>query len=331
MKTPIRAATPTTRFGVRRLNLPLTFGLCALAFALAPGCATRPLTKYGREDLSAPPPVTAKAWAIADGRTGKLLWGHNADEPRKSASTTKMMCAYVILLLAETKPAVLDERVTFSKLADDTAGSTADIKVGESLPVRDCLRGLLLPSGNDAGNALAEHFNARFAPPEDAMLKFGLDNTNLTTRANFIAEMNRVAWRIGLTNTKYRSSFGDGGTEQDRTTTTRDLTRLAWHAMKLPRFRKIVATRKYECEVRTPDGGTRKADWTNTNQLLGLDTGYDGVKTGTTTQAGTCLVSRGSHGGDQLIIATLGSESENGRYVDQRNLYRWAWRQRGHR
>lgn len=328
MNASIRGLAPARRFGHWPLNLPLTFSLCALAFTL--GCATKLSPKQGREDLGAPPPVTAKSWAITDGRTGKLLWGLNPDEPRKSASTTKMMCAYVVLLLAEKDPTVLDERVTFSKLADDTTGSTADIKVSESLTVRDCLRGLMLPSGNDAGNAFAEHFNSRFAPPDDAMLKFGLDNTNLTTRANFIAEMNRVARLLGLTNTKYRSSFGDGGTENDRTTTTHDLTRLAWAAMKNPRFREIVATRKYECDVRTPEGGTRRTEWTNTNQLLGLDAGYDGVKTGTTTQAGTCLVSRGNRGGDQLIIATLGSESENGRYVDQRNLYRWAWRQRGH-
>jgi D-alanyl-D-alanine carboxypeptidase (penicillin-binding protein 5/6) len=148
---------------------------------------------------------------------------------------------------------------------------------------------------------------------------------------NFIAEMNRVARRLGLGNTKYRSSFGDGGTEQDRTTTAQDLTRLAWHALKLPLFRQIVSTERYECDVRTPQGDTRRAAWENTNQLLQLGLGYDGVKTGTTTQAGTCLVARGNRDGDQLILALLGSESDNGRYVDARNLFRWAWRQRGHR
>jgi D-alanyl-D-alanine carboxypeptidase (penicillin-binding protein 5/6) len=307
------------------------YATLAALTVLVTGCATKPSPPPGRENLSAPPPVTAKAWAIADGRTGRLLWGHQADEPRKSASTTKIMCAYVILLLAEKDPAVLDERVTFSRLADATPGSTADIKAGESLPVRDCLYGLLLPSGNDAGNALAEHFHSRLAPPDDAMLQFGLANTNLASRVNFIAEMNRVARRLGLGNTKYRSSFGDGGTEQDRTTTAHDLTRLAWHALKVPLFRQIVATQRYECDVRTPQGDTRRAVWENTNQLLQLGLGYDGVKTGTTTQAGTCLVARGNRDGDQLILALLGSESDNGRYVDARNLFRWAWRQRGHR
>jgi D-alanyl-D-alanine carboxypeptidase (penicillin-binding protein 5/6) len=283
------------------------------------------------EDLAAPPEVTAKSWVVAEGRTGEVLWGHGIDEPRKSASTTKMMCAYVVLLMAEKNPAVLDERIVFSKLADATAGSTADIKAGESLPLRDCLRGLLLPSGNDAGNAIAEHFHSRLAPPDEAMLEFGLGNPVLATRVNFIAEMNRTARRIGLAQTKYRLPYGDGGTETDRTTTVRDLARLAWHAMQLPLFREVVATRRYECDVRTADGGTRRAAWENTNQLLGLELGYDGVKTGTTTLAGQCLVSSGRRHGDHLYVVVLGSASENSRFVDTRNLFRWAWAKRGAR
>lgn len=303
---------------------------CSLSLLLVCGCASVQKSDSHDKSLQSPPPVTAKAWAIADGKTGKLLWGFNADEPRKSASTTKMMCAHVVLSLAKKNPAVLDERITFSKLADATSGSTADIKAGESLTIRDCLYGLLLPSGNDAGNALAEHFNSRFAPPDATMRKFGLDGTNFSTRVNFIAEMNRVARRIGLKNTIYRSSYGDGGTEKDRTTTTRDLTRLAWTAMKNPLFRSYVATRRHEGEVSMPNGDVRKAIWKNTNELLELNAGYDGVKTGTTTQAGQCLVSSGHRNGDHLIIAVLGCETEKGRYVDTQNLFQWAWTMRGH-
>ena len=110
--------------------------LIVAGFVLA-GCTT-PYHRAGSlaEDLNAPPPVTAQAWAIADGRTGELLWGLNADEPRKAASTTKMMCAFVILELAAQQPAVLDEVVTFSQLADDTVGSTADINAGEQVSVQ---------------------------------------------------------------------------------------------------------------------------------------------------------------------------------------------------
>lgn len=282
------------------------------------------------DNLDGPPFTTCHTWAIMDGETGEVLWGQEADTPRKSASTTKMMCAYVVLTLAEEYPEILDEMVTFSILADNTDGSTADINRGESLPVRECLYGLMLPSGNDAGNALAEHFNDRFEPPD-----YPSEITNpstpegFPTRANFIAEMNRTAQRLGMVNTFYRSSFGDGGDENDRTTTAHDLLILARAGLQNERFATYVSTPRYATTVNTPNGGTREVEWVNTNQLLGIE-GYDGVKTGTTDQAGACLVSSGRRGDDHILVAVLGSQSGDARYVDSRNLYRWAWIQRGH-
>jgi D-alanyl-D-alanine carboxypeptidase (penicillin-binding protein 5/6) len=282
------------------------------------------------DSLDGPPFTTCHTWAIMDPANGEILWGLEADTPRKSASTTKMMCAYVVLTLAEEHPEVLDEVVTFTELADGTEGSTADINAGESLPVRECLYGLMLPSGNDAGNALAEHFNDRFEPPD-----YPAERTNpslpdeFPTRANFIAEMNRAAERLGMTNTFYRSSFGDGGEEDDRTTTAHDLLILARAGLQNERFAEYVSTPHYATTVTTPDGGTRAVEWTNTNRLLKIE-GFDGVKTGTTDQAGTCLVSSGHRGDDHLLICVLGAVTDEARYVDSRNLYRWAWLQRGH-
>lgn len=280
------------------------------------------------EDLTAPPVVTAKAWAISDARTGVILWQHNADEPRKAASTAKAMCAYTVLRLAAATPAILDEWVTISELAGTTTGSTADLKPGEQVQVKDALLGMLLPSGNDAGNAFAEHFHARLAPPDEAMLKAGLDNPLLKTRANFIAEMNRMAREIGMKQTIYRSSFGDGGTEDDRTTTARDLSKLAHTAMQMPAFRQAVATRHHQALVKKADGTTRQAIWENSNSLLALDLGYDGIKTGLTNQAGHCIIASGQRGKDRLHVVILGSTSEEARDADARNLFRWAWSKR---
>lgn len=290
--------------------------------------ALLPIVHAGEENLSAPPIVTAQAWVIADGKTGEELWQYHADEPRKAASTTKIMCAYTVLSLAKANPGILEERVTFTELAGTTTGTTAALKPGESVLVRDCLYGLLLPSGNDAGNALAEHFNARLDAPNEAMLKAGLSDPNLITRVNFIAEMNRVARRIGLKDTIYRSSFGDGGTEQDRTTTARDLNHLAWTAMQSSVFCGYVATQHHECEVLRHDGTTRKATWENSNKLLALGLEYDGIKNGITNQAGNCLVASGHRGGDHFIVTVLGCSSDDARYADARNLFRWAWMQR---
>jgi D-alanyl-D-alanine carboxypeptidase (penicillin-binding protein 5/6) len=66
--------------------------------------------------------------------------------------------------------------------------------------------------------------------------------------------------------------------------------------------------------------------WKNTNRLLSID-GYHGVKTGTTTPAGACLVSSGRRGDEHLLVVVLGSTSGDARYVDTRNLFRWSWRQ----
>jgi D-alanyl-D-alanine carboxypeptidase (penicillin-binding protein 5/6) len=282
----------------------------------------------GEEDLDGPPVISAAVWAIADGKTGKVIWGQRENEPRKTASTTKMMCAYTVLLLAEKEPAILDEWMTISELAGTTGGTTAALKPGERVHVKDCLYGLLLPSGNDAGNALAEHFHARLEPPDEVMLKFGLADPKLDTRKNFIAEMNRMARRVGLKDTKYRSSFGDGGTDEDRTTTACDLCRLAWTAMQMPLFRQYVATRRHEADVQKPDGTTRRAVWENSNKLLELDLGYDGIKNGITNQAGHCLVASGRRGADHLYVIILGGSSDESRYADARNLFRWAWAQR---
>ena len=159
------------------------------------------------------------------------------------------------------------------------------------------------------------------------MLAAGLANTNLATRVNFLAEMNRAARRLGLSRTIYRLPYGDGGTSDDRTTTPRDLTRLAWHAMQMPAFRNYVGTKRHEGRVRQPDGTFRVAAWENTNQLLGTD-GYDGVKTGTTTSAGCCLVASGHRGKGHLLSAVLGSKASEDRYTDTRALFEWAWSQR---
>src|SRR5690606_5227366 len=111
------------------------------------------------------PFVTAWSWAVADAETGEILASHEVDTPRKSASVTKAMTSYIVCELAERDPSILDEMLVFSELALRARGSSAHIEEGESLPVRDALYAFMLPSGNAVGNALAEHFNSRLAPP----------------------------------------------------------------------------------------------------------------------------------------------------------------------
>lgn len=272
--------------------------------------------KLPADPLAGPPLVSAKAWAIADGKTGKLLWGDRQDEPRLIASITKVMTAWLIYLLALENPAILDEEVQISEKAATTSGSTAGLKQGEKYLVRDLLHGLMLPSGNDAAVALAEHFGPRLST--DAAAKGNPE-------ALFVAAMNRKAQALKMVQTKYYNPHGNG----KNTSSAAEVLLLTWHALQNPGFARCVQTVTYKCDATDANGGKRPVTWTNTNRLLAIE-GFDGVKTGTTSAAGHCLVSSGWHGKDHLLVVVLGSTSNDGRYLDTRNLFRWAWRERGH-
>ena len=286
------------------------------------------LEKKPADSLEGAPFVTCRSWAVADGRTGELLWGENEDARLDIASTTKIMTAWLVIQLASSDAAVLKETITFSRRADRTPGSTAGIRAGESIAVSEALYGLLLPSGNDASVALAEHFGERLdkeqaidgpsTPDSD-------DSANSDPLSLFVKAMNREADRLGMAETSYQNPHGL--TADGHVSSARDLLKLASAALRNELFQKYVSTRQRGCQVKGPDGYTRNVRWKNTNRLLGIH-GYQGVKTGTTSAAGACLVSLSQRGDDRLLLVVLGSAASDARYTDSRNLYRWAWHQR---
>ncbi|MHB1562362.1 MAG: D-alanyl-D-alanine carboxypeptidase family protein [Isosphaeraceae bacterium] len=279
-------------------------------------------TREPADALDGPPFTTVKAWAIADGATGEVLWGRREKDILEMASTTKIMTALIVVRLMAKDPKVGDEMVTFSRRADETIGSSSEVREGEQLPVRELLYGLLLPSGNDASVAFAEHFGGSLEPSVK-----GAKNEQSLDR--FVAEMNRVAQELGLHETHFENP--NGLPAPGHHSSARDLCRLAAHAMRQPAFAAVVGTRRHGCAVVARDGKRRNVAWTNTNHLLEVE-GYDGIKTGTTRAAGTCLVASGHRGADHLIVVVLGgSSSPDSRYPDARNLFRWAWQKRERR
>lgn len=295
------------------------FSLATAATLSGQQPAEKPLpARRPAEAIDGPPIVSARAWAIFDGRTGRRLHGANDAAALAMASTTKIMTAFIVLRLAGDNPKVLDEAMVISEQATKTVGSSARIRTGDRLPVREMLFGLMLPSGNDAAVALAQHFGGR-------LRQANAKNTP-TPLASFVAEMNRQAGRLKLGETRYIDPHGLGGNE----TSARDLTTLAYHAMQNATFRQYVQTRRHRAMVIDAKGERRPVTWENTNKLLDIE-GYDGIKTGTTTAAGSCLVGSGRRGDDHLLVTVLGCTSNDSRYADTRNLFRWAWRERAAR
>jgi serine-type D-Ala-D-Ala carboxypeptidase (penicillin-binding protein 5/6) len=266
--------------------------------------------------MEGPPAVSAKAFAICDASSGKLLWGSSADKELENASTTKIMTALLVLRLAERDAKVLDEVMTASARTDATVGSTADLRTGEQLSVRECLYGLLLPSGNDAATAMAEHFGRRFSKAEVSKI------SDAQAHELFVDEMNRVAKELGLEHTVFKNPHGLSAAGHH--SSAHDLAKLARIASQSELFREVTSTRQHAAALVNQGGYKRNVIWKNTNQLLTME-GFSGVKTGTTDGAGACLVSRGKRGEHDLIVVVLGSTSADGRYVDSKNLYRFAW------
>jgi D-alanyl-D-alanine carboxypeptidase (penicillin-binding protein 5/6) len=271
-----------------------------------------PLAELLPSDANGTPIVSCKAWAVADARTGKIIAGDRQDVPLDIASTTKMMTVLLIAKEIQNDPSVLEESISFSKRADQTIGSSATVRAGESIRLKDALYGLMLPSGNDASVALAEWYGLRKSAAERK-----LDPLKL-----FIDAMNEQANELKMNQSTFRNTHGL--THPEHKSSCADLITLARELMKFPLVMEIVQTRQYSCTVKGQEGYTRRLSWTNTNQLLDRQ-GYLGFKTGTTDAAGACLVSLSRIEDNETIVVVLGSSGSAARYSDSRNLHRWSW------
>ena len=276
------------------------------------------LPRKPRDPVAGPPIVSAKAWAIGDQATGQILFQSDGDTRLPMASTTKVMTALVVLNLCGNDPKRLDEMLEFSQRADRTGGTSSGIHAGERVSVREILYGLMLPSGNDVAVALAEHFGGRCAPPADVP-------KTQDPLVRFIAEMNRTADKLGLKNTHFANPHGLPA--KPHYSSANDLARLAAAAYKYPILRECANARQHGCQLLGPAGYHRNIVWKNTNELLEIE-GYQGLKTGTTNAAGSCLISSGEYQNRKLIVVVLGATSSTNRYLDTRNLFKWAWNQK---
>ena len=223
-----------------------------------------------------------RAGLVFDVDTGEILWRLRPVRRLPVASLTKVMTA---LLVVENAGAREEARV--SKAALNYSGSGVGLlPKGRHVSVETLLHGLLLPSGNDAANVLAEHVAG--------------------TRADFVAMMNQRAQELGLECTRFRSPSGID--DRDHSCAA-DLAALARLAMREFRIARIV--RKTHASVRFPRTKFTKRGrlfLTTTNPLLRAGyPGAIGLKTGYTSHAGRCLIAVVKRGSRRLGAVLLGS------------------------
>ncbi|WP_198543777.1 D-alanyl-D-alanine carboxypeptidase family protein [Petroclostridium xylanilyticum] len=240
------------------------------------------------------PKISSPAAVAIDTINGRILYSKNAYSRRQMASTTKMMTAILAIEKGD-----LNDIVTVSKRAAYVGGSQAHLKVGEKIKLEYLLYALMLPSGNDAAIAIAEHIAGNVE--------------------NFVAMMDEKALEIGAKNTKYGSPHG---LDRNNYSTAYDLAIIARYCLTNPIFAEVVKTKS---KVVPREGMENGKEYTNTNEMLHSYEGADGVKTGYTGPAGRCLVTSATRDGWQVISVVLGANSKYSRSNDSRKILNYVF------
>lgn len=223
------------------------------------------------------PRVTAESAVLIDEESGAILFAKGEHVRRAPASTTKILTA----LLAVTYGR-LNDTVIVSRRAALVGGSTIGLRAGDRIRLGELLKGVLMCSGNDGSVAVAEHLAG--------------------SEMEFARRMTVKAHEMGALNSQFKNAHGL--TAVGHYSTAYDLALLARQAMQLPTFARLVTTR--QAQMAWEERG--KMAWlNNTNKLLWTLEGADGVKTGTTSRAGKCLVASASRGRRRLIAVVLHS------------------------
>lgn len=271
--------------------------------------------------FAAPAPsiqVQARNAVLIDATYDEILYDKGAYEKAYPASITKVMTALLVIEAIERGELSENQMITCSETAPaglSIYGSTQNIKPGETLSVRDLLYCLMLPSANEAANILAEAVSGDIE--------------------RFVDLMNQRAQELGCEYTHFKNAHGLH--DDNHYTTAYDIYLFFKKAMEYDLFREIVYTSVYETAP-TELAAARK--FFNSNALVSqwrykgyLYTNCLGGKTGSTPEAGNCLVTAAADGDKYYIAVVLGAEVINNsdgtvdrmQFTESRRLYRWGF------
>ena len=254
------------------------------------------------------------ACILIEANSGKVLYEKNSNTVRYPASTTKIMTAILTMENCElTDIATVSHNAIFSV---PSSYVTADLKEGEELTIEQLLNVLLIPSANDAAFVLAEHIGG--------------------TVENFANMMNEKAKEIGCLNTHFVNP--NGIHNKNHTTTAYDLALMGKYAMQFDKIREIVKKTRYTLPATNKYD---KADriFKTSNELIEVNNSnakdnyyYEnaiGIKTGYTSEAGSCIIAGAKKDNLELIVVVLGGQSTKDglsqRYLDCINLFNYAF------
>lgn len=243
--------------------------------------------------------------------TDQVVFEKDADSIRYPASTTKIM-TYIVVIenIPDYENTKIEIKQDVLSILDGTGSSTANLEnhIGEKMSVIDLLYCMMVPSGNDAAVVLADYIGKGDI-------------------SKFVDLMNQKAEELGCKNTHFENP--DGLHDKNHYTTARDLYIMTKYALTKPMFSEITDTTTYFCE-------DDDYPLITTNYMIDENRGGEyyyqyakGIKTGTTDEAGHCLVTTATADGYSYMAILLHSPIDDeddvyGTMLDAADLFRWA-------
>lgn len=252
--------------------------------------------------IADPPQLGSNGLVLMDAKTGQVLYGKEADKQFYPASTTKVLTAMVVLDEVDD----LSELVTVSRNCPAADGTKVGLREGDQYSVQELLTALILFSGNDCANALAEHVSGSIEA--------------------FAELMNKKAKSIGANNSNFKNP--SGLPDPEHVTTPRDLAIIMKEAIKDPDFMNISTTRYLELSPSVIDGHVLSVS--NHNYILLPNSKYYyeyavTAKKGYTEAAKFTNVAVAEKDGLTLVASFLNGENIDVVYDDVKKIFDYGF------
>lgn len=252
------------------------------------------------------PRVSSRAALLMELQSGQILWSKELDKIQPPASITKLMTYHLVMDAVEVGKIALEDRVIISEMAAGERGTRYNLEAGETVSLEKLIEAMMIVSGNDAAFAIGEYVEG--------------------SKAAFVKRMNEEAQRLGMKDTYFVNPHGLPESGKENMSSARDVAILSKYLIE--RYEKhlleVTAMENFE-------DPQREIYRKNTNNLLKVLPGVDGLKTGFTNAAGFCLVStlgiepeKEGEESFRLIAVVLGAPNDQQRVADSKNILEYG-------
>lgn len=254
------------------------------------------------EDNKSDLPLTPNGFGeyLTEYNSGKVLYQYNADSKHEIASMVKIMTANLIFEAIDSGKLSLDEKIVISEEAGNMGGSQMFLDKGESYPVNDLIKGIIVVSANDASYAMAERLGGSVE--------------------GFVSLMNKRAKELGMNNTLFANCTGLP-CDKEQYSTAKDVNIMTRQLMSHDKYFEYAGI--WMEDYKHPSG--RVTQLVNTNKLLKQYNGCIGGKTGYTDKAGHCLSACALRNNLKVVATIVGGSDSKARFNQVRSMFDYAF------